>query len=70
MLPLAGERHCRSGSLCGLEVVIARLAEPAEGQPDAEGGGTDADGLGGSKVLYEGMTLVRRTEEKQMIVLK
>uniref|UniRef100_A0A3Q2YNA7 Trafficking protein particle complex subunit 10 n=1 Tax=Hippocampus comes TaxID=109280 RepID=A0A3Q2YNA7_HIPCM len=53
MLPLAGERHCRSGSLCGLEVVIARLAEPAEGQPDVDGGGTDADGLGGSKVLYE-----------------
>ncbi|XP_051937944.1 trafficking protein particle complex subunit 10 [Hippocampus zosterae] len=54
MLPLAGERHCRSGSLCGLEVVIARLAEPAEGRTDADdGGGTDADGLGASKVLYE-----------------
>ncbi|XP_077435533.1 trafficking protein particle complex subunit 10 isoform X2 [Vanacampus margaritifer] len=55
MVPPAGERQCRSGSLCGLEVVIARLAEPAGTEPAAaaDDDRSDADGLRSSKVMYE-----------------
>ncbi|XP_054643818.1 trafficking protein particle complex subunit 10 [Dunckerocampus dactyliophorus] len=52
ILPPAGERHCRSGSLCGLEVCITRLSEPAEGELSDENK-TDVDGLRTTKLMYE-----------------
>lgn len=54
ILPPAGEQHCRSGLLCGLEVCITRLTEPAEGEV-AEDSKTDTDGLKTTKLMYEGM---------------
>ncbi|XP_077392454.1 trafficking protein particle complex subunit 10 isoform X2 [Festucalex cinctus] len=55
MVPPAGERHCRSGSLCGLEVAISRLAEPADTETPtaADDNKVDADGIRSSKVMYE-----------------
>uniref|UniRef100_A0A8C7XSK1 Trafficking protein particle complex subunit 10 n=1 Tax=Oryzias sinensis TaxID=183150 RepID=A0A8C7XSK1_9TELE len=50
--PPAGEQHCRSGLLCGLEVCITRLTEPAEGEI-AEESKTDPDGLKVTKLMYE-----------------
>lgn len=55
ILPSAGEQHCRSGSLCGLEVCITRLTEPGEGEL-AEESKTDIDGLRTTKLMYEGMS--------------
>lgn len=55
ILPPAGEQHCRSGLLCGLEVCITRLSEPAEGEM-AEESKTDTDGLKTTKLMYEGMS--------------
>ena len=55
ILPPAGEQHCRSGFLCGLEVSITRLTEPAEGEI-AEDSKTDTDGLKTNKLMYEGMS--------------
>lgn len=55
ILPPAGEQHCRSGLLCGLEVCITRLTEPAEGEM-AEESKTDNDGLKTTKLMYEGMS--------------
>lgn len=55
ILPPAGEQHCRSGFLCGLEVCITRLTEPAEGEM-AEESKTDTDGLKTTKLMYEGMS--------------
>ncbi|TMS06170.1 hypothetical protein E3U43_015929 [Larimichthys crocea] len=52
ILPPAGEQHCRSGFLCGLEVSITRLTEPAEGEV-AEDSKTDSDGLKTTKLMYE-----------------
>ncbi|XP_061917436.1 trafficking protein particle complex subunit 10 isoform X1 [Entelurus aequoreus] len=52
ILPPAGEQHCRSGSLCGLEVCITRLSEPTEGEMSDENK-TDADGLRTTKLMYE-----------------
>ncbi|KAF0026735.1 hypothetical protein F2P81_021472 [Scophthalmus maximus] len=52
ILPPAGEQHCRSGLLCGLEVCITRLTEPAEGET-AEESKTDTDGLKTTKLMYE-----------------
>ena len=53
ILPATGEQQCRSGTLCGLEVCITRLTEPAEGEL-AEEGKTDSDGLRTTKLMYEG----------------
>ncbi|KAM9803304.1 trafficking protein particle complex subunit 10 isoform X1 [Syngnathus typhle] len=53
MVPPAGERHCRSGSLCGLEVVIERAARPADGETAADDDKTEAEGLESGKVMYE-----------------
>lgn len=50
--PPAGEQHCRSGLLCGLEVCITRLTEPAEGEM-GEDSKTDTDGLKTTKLMYE-----------------
>ncbi|XP_028992133.1 trafficking protein particle complex subunit 10 [Betta splendens] len=50
ILPPAGEQHCRSGFLCGLEVSVTRLSEPAEGELAEE---TDTDGLKTTKLMYE-----------------
>lgn len=55
ILPPAVEQHCRSGSLCGLEVCITRLTEPGEGEL-AEESKTDIDGLKTTKLMYEGMS--------------
>lgn len=52
--PPAGEQHCRSGLLCGLEVCITRLTEPAEGEI-AEESKTEPDGFKITKLMYEGM---------------
>uniref|UniRef100_A0A672H9I4 Trafficking protein particle complex 10 n=1 Tax=Salarias fasciatus TaxID=181472 RepID=A0A672H9I4_SALFA len=52
ILPPAGEQHCRSGFLCGLEVCITRLSEPVDGEL-AEDSKTDADGLRTTKLMYE-----------------
>uniref|UniRef100_A0AAQ5X5Q0 Trafficking protein particle complex 10 n=1 Tax=Amphiprion ocellaris TaxID=80972 RepID=A0AAQ5X5Q0_AMPOC len=52
ILPPTGEQHCRSGFLCGLEVCITRLTEPAEGEL-AEDSKTDTDGLKTTKLMYE-----------------
>lgn len=54
ILPPAGEEHCRSGTLCGLEVCITRLTEPGEGELSEESK-TDVDGLKTTKLMYEGM---------------
>lgn len=54
ILPPAGEQHCHSGVLCGLEVCITRLTEPAEGEIGEENK-TETDGLKTTKLLYEGM---------------
>ena len=53
ILPATGEQQCRSGTLCGLEVCITRLTEPAEGEL-AEDSKTDSDGLRTTKLMYEG----------------
>lgn len=58
ILPPAGEQHCRSGFLCGLEVSITRLTEPAEGEV-AEDSKTDSDGLKTTKLMYEGESAER-----------
>ncbi|RVE58361.1 hypothetical protein OJAV_G00208410 [Oryzias javanicus] len=50
--PPAGEQHCRSGLLCGLEVCITRLTEPAEGEI-AEESKTEPDGFKITKLMYE-----------------
>uniref|UniRef100_A0A8C5NH09 Trafficking protein particle complex 10 n=1 Tax=Gouania willdenowi TaxID=441366 RepID=A0A8C5NH09_GOUWI len=52
IFPPAGEQHCRSGLLCGLEVCITRLTEPAEAEL-AEDSKTDSDGLKTTKLMYE-----------------
>ncbi|CAL8320772.1 unnamed protein product [Merluccius merluccius] len=52
ILPATGEQQCRSGTLCGLEVCITRLTEPAEGEL-AEEGKTESDGLRTTKLMYE-----------------
>ncbi|XP_056145323.1 trafficking protein particle complex subunit 10 isoform X2 [Lampris incognitus] len=52
ILPAAGEQHCRSGTLCGLEVCITRLTEPAEGEIGDEGK-AETDGLRTTKLMYE-----------------
>lgn len=57
IVPPAGEQHCRSGSLCGLEVCITRLSEPAEGEM-AEESRTDTDGLKTTKLMYEGTNVL------------
>ncbi|KAF7646759.1 hypothetical protein LDENG_00182820, partial [Lucifuga dentata] len=52
ILPPAGEQHCRSGVLCGLEVSVTRLTEPADGEMGEESK-TESDGLKSTKLLYE-----------------
>uniref|UniRef100_A0A671W1D0 Trafficking protein particle complex subunit 10 n=1 Tax=Sparus aurata TaxID=8175 RepID=A0A671W1D0_SPAAU len=52
ILPPAGEQYCRSGLLCGLEVCMTRLTEPAEGEI-AEDSKTDTDSLKTTKLMYE-----------------
>lgn len=52
-MPPAGEQNCRSGILCGLEVCITRLTEPAEGEI-AEESKSETDGLKTTKLMYEG----------------
>uniref|UniRef100_A0A672Y8I7 Trafficking protein particle complex 10 n=1 Tax=Sphaeramia orbicularis TaxID=375764 RepID=A0A672Y8I7_9TELE len=52
ILPPPGEQYCRSGFLCGLEVCITRLTEPAEGET-GEDSKTDTDGLRTTKLMYE-----------------
>lgn len=54
IFPPAGEQRCRSGVLCGLEVCITRLTEPAEGEI-AEDSKTETDGPKTTKLMYEGM---------------
>ncbi|XP_062312495.1 trafficking protein particle complex subunit 10 isoform X1 [Osmerus eperlanus] len=52
ILPGAGEQSCHSGTLCGLEVSITRLAEPSEGEEEVEGQG-ETEGLRTTKLMYE-----------------
>uniref|UniRef100_A0A667YM46 Trafficking protein particle complex subunit 10 n=1 Tax=Myripristis murdjan TaxID=586833 RepID=A0A667YM46_9TELE len=52
ILPAAGEQHCRSGALCGLEVCITRLTEPGENEMGEESK-ADSDGLKTTKLMYE-----------------
>uniref|UniRef100_A0AAX7SEW7 Trafficking protein particle complex 10 n=1 Tax=Astatotilapia calliptera TaxID=8154 RepID=A0AAX7SEW7_ASTCA len=52
IFPPAGEQRCRSGVLCGLEVCITRLTEPAEGEI-AEDSKTETDGPKTTKLMYE-----------------
>uniref|UniRef100_A0A3Q2PJL2 Trafficking protein particle complex subunit 10 n=1 Tax=Fundulus heteroclitus TaxID=8078 RepID=A0A3Q2PJL2_FUNHE len=52
IFPPAGEPHCRSGLVCGLEVSITRLIEPSDGEM-AEDSKTDTDGLKTTKLMYE-----------------
>ncbi|MED6258483.1 hypothetical protein ATANTOWER_008035, partial [Ataeniobius toweri] len=52
IFPPAGEQHCRSGLVCGLEVCITRLTEPSEGEI-AEDSKTDTDRLKTTKLMYE-----------------
>uniref|UniRef100_A0A669F731 Trafficking protein particle complex subunit 10 n=1 Tax=Oreochromis niloticus TaxID=8128 RepID=A0A669F731_ORENI len=52
IFPPAGEQHCRSGVLCGLEVCITRLTDPAEGEI-AEDSKTETDGPKTTKLMYE-----------------
>ncbi|XP_061647822.1 trafficking protein particle complex subunit 10 [Phyllopteryx taeniolatus] len=52
IVPPAGERHCRSGALCGLEVLITRLSELVDGEL-TEDNKMDADSLRISKLMYE-----------------
>ena len=53
ILPGTGEQSCHSGTLCGLEVSITRLAEPSEGEEEVEGQG-ETEGLRTTKLMYEG----------------
>ncbi|XP_068602588.1 trafficking protein particle complex subunit 10 [Brachionichthys hirsutus] len=52
IFPPAGEQRCRSGVLCGLEVCITRLTEPAAGEM-AEDSKADSDGLKTTKLMYQ-----------------
>uniref|UniRef100_UPI003AAF5278 trafficking protein particle complex subunit 10-like n=1 Tax=Centroberyx gerrardi TaxID=166262 RepID=UPI003AAF5278 len=52
ILPAAGEQHCRSGTLCGLEMCITRLTEPGEGELGEESK-VETDGLKTTKLMYE-----------------
>ncbi|XP_064818850.1 uncharacterized protein LOC135536438 isoform X2 [Oncorhynchus masou masou] len=42
IMPAAGQQNCHSGSLCGLEMSITRLAEPEDDEDDD--GGTEEKG--------------------------
>lgn len=68
ILPPAGEKHCRSGFLCGLEVCITRLTEPAEGET-AEESKTDIDGLKTTKLMYEGNATSGSEEVEEKVIV-
>ncbi|CAB1346918.1 unnamed protein product [Coregonus sp. 'balchen'] len=51
--PAAGEKHCHSGSLCGLEMSITRLAEPDDDDDDDDENDGETDEVCSSKLMYE-----------------
>lgn len=55
ILPPSGDQHCRTGTLCGLEVSITRQAEPSETEGEEEES-TEIEGLRTTKLMYEGRT--------------
>uniref|UniRef100_A0A4W5MHY1 Trafficking protein particle complex subunit 10 n=1 Tax=Hucho hucho TaxID=62062 RepID=A0A4W5MHY1_9TELE len=52
ILPPSGDQHCRTGTLCGLEVSITRQAEPSETEGEEEES-TEIEGLRTTKLMYE-----------------
>ncbi|XP_010903475.2 trafficking protein particle complex subunit 10 isoform X2 [Esox lucius] len=50
--PASGDKHCRTGTLCGLEVSITRQAEPSETEGEEEES-TEIEGLKTTKLMYE-----------------
>ncbi|XP_030626618.1 trafficking protein particle complex subunit 10 [Chanos chanos] len=50
--PAAGEQHCRTGALCGLEVSITRLTEPSDAEREDEEF-TENEGLRTTRLMYE-----------------
>nr|XP_023648703.1 trafficking protein particle complex subunit 10 [Paramormyrops kingsleyae] len=50
--PASGESHCKTGSLCGLEVSITRLSELSEAEKQDEGS-VESGGLSTTKLMYE-----------------
>ncbi|KAL4609094.1 trafficking protein particle complex subunit 10 isoform X2 [Arapaima gigas] len=50
--PALGEQQCRTGTLCGLEVSITRLAEPSESDQQDEGH-TETGSFCTTKLMYE-----------------
>uniref|UniRef100_A0A4W5PH06 Trafficking protein particle complex subunit 10 n=1 Tax=Hucho hucho TaxID=62062 RepID=A0A4W5PH06_9TELE len=48
IMPAAGEQNCHSGSLCGLEMSITRLAEPEDNEDDGE-----TEEVCSTKLMYE-----------------
>ena len=57
-MPAAGQQNCHSGSLCGLEMSITRLAEPDDDEEDDGGteekGQTETEEVCSTKLMYEG----------------
>lgn len=52
ILPPSGAEHCRTGSLCSLEVSITRLSGLLE--VDKDEALTESDGYFSTKLMYEG----------------
>ncbi|XP_048834337.1 trafficking protein particle complex subunit 10 isoform X2 [Brienomyrus brachyistius] len=50
--PASGESHCKTGSLCGLEVSITRLSEVSEAEKQDEGS-VECGSSGTTKLMYE-----------------
>ncbi|XP_018595482.1 trafficking protein particle complex subunit 10 isoform X2 [Scleropages formosus] len=50
--PAPGEQQCRTGTLCGLEVSIVRLAEPSDSEQQDEGP-VETGGFCTTKLMYE-----------------
>ncbi|XP_064818852.1 trafficking protein particle complex subunit 10-like [Oncorhynchus masou masou] len=57
IMPAAGQQNCHSGSLCGLEMSITRLAEPEDDEDDDGGteekGQTETEEVCSTKLMYE-----------------
>uniref|UniRef100_A0A674BVW5 Trafficking protein particle complex subunit 10 n=1 Tax=Salmo trutta TaxID=8032 RepID=A0A674BVW5_SALTR len=53
IMPAAGQQNCHSGSLCGLEMSITRLAEPEDDGGTEEKGQTETEEVCSTKLMYE-----------------
>ncbi|XP_038870385.1 trafficking protein particle complex subunit 10-like [Salvelinus namaycush] len=56
IMPAAGQQNCHSGSLCGLEMSITRLAEPEDDEDDRgteKKGQTETEEVCSTKLMYK-----------------